>query len=760
MADPLHARGLLLGSHTEPWVNFIFNAMPESYWSVLDETDLDRHLTLLRNLSDTRTAVVAATPRPGPGNWRIEVVGFDAFQFLSTLGMLLTIHGLSIQEAWVFTSQQDATGPSTATPTPRRIAPAQRPRYRIGGAAQEPGPSKAPDRRRKLIDVFHVRMIEPDASPPDWSAFGAELAALSALLHAARYDEVFQRLLGRFVAVLQAHRGDRPELEPIELAISNDPNEQATLVRIEARDSLGFLSLTASALSLCGIRIVRAEIVTPNDGRALDSFWVTDRSGRKIESDVRLRELRLSLILIEHFSGRLPHAVNPESALIHFSRFATDVMARPDWAVEFDALDRPRVLDALVRVLGESEFLWEDYLRDQPSLILPIINDPSQWEIEPDQDRLEGELQRVLAASDDSKERRQTIRRVKDREIFRCGLRAILGPSRARAGFTNELTQVAEAVIRAAYHEACREAADLRPRLPGGQEPPCVVCALGKFGGRELGFGSDLEVMIVFDDRALTADTPNAFPSDYFDQIVRNLRAVLGIKVGGTFELDFRLRPYGKGGPPATSWTSFQAYYQSGGPAWGYERQALIKLRVVGGDLEFGREVEAHRERFVFGPEPFDLDAHERLREMQIRQLVKPGAVNAKYSPGALVDVEYVVQALQLTFGGGDPSLRSPNTQNALAALGKAGRLRSPDCQALRDAHEFFMSLIDALRIVHGHAKDLTLPAWDTQEYRLLARRMRRGDPEQLRDELMVHLQNTRRVADRLPELLAIAPRG
>ena len=205
---------------------------------------------------------------------------------------------------------------------------------------------------------------------------------------------------------------------------------------------------------------------------------------------------------------------------------------------------------------------------------------------------------------------------------------------------------------------------------------------------------------------------------------------------GGTFDVDFRLRPYGRAGPLATALSAFAGYYRAGGPAWGYERQALIKLRAVAGDPRLGREVEELRDRFVYGPEPFDLDGCRRLRRLQVEQLVRPGTVNAKYSPGALVDVEYLVQALQIVHGGAEPSLRTPSTVRAIDALEAAGRLTPDPAGRLRSAYHFYRELIDALRVVHGHARDLAVPAAGSDEFSRLARRLRRDDPAQLRGEL------------------------
>ncbi len=314
---------------------------------------------------------------------------------------------------------------------------------------------------------------------------------------------------------------------------------------------------------------------------------------------------------------------------------------------------------------------------------------------------------------------------------------------------------MAEVLVTAAFTIADAEAEPKAPRGVDGRPAPAVLCALGKFGGWELGFASDLELILVYDDRDL--DAPPGTPvGEHFDRMIRGLREVIGGRKGTTFELDFRLRPYGRGGPPATALTTFLNYYQPAGAAWGYERQALIRLRAVAGDRDFGQEIESLRDRFVFGPEPFDLEGMRQMRQLQVKQLVRPGAINAKYSPGALVDIEYFVQALQITYGGEDPALRSPNTLQALAALEHAGKLDRAAAASLRDGHRFCRGLIDALRVVHGNAHDLTVPSADSEDLQLLARRLRERDPARFQTDLVGRLQDTRAVVERLPEFLGM----
>ena len=416
------------------------------------------------------------------------------------------------------------------------------------------------------------------------------------------------------------------------------------------------------------------------------------------------------------------------------------------------------MLDALVRMLGESQFLWEDYLHAQPENVLHMICDPAEWGRHPGQTQLSADLAAALAGANTSERRGIALRRFRDREIFRADLRSILGLSRGQDEFSAELAAVAEVLLRAAYELALQEAASRHFQGDMSRIPPSVLCALGKFGGRELGFASDLEVMIVYDDRARSKSGSGNGSGAFFDSAVAALRGILGSREGHAFELDFRLRPYGRAGPPATSFSTFLDYYRAEGPAWSYERQALIKLRMIAGDRALGREVEDHRNLFVYDPEPLDLEGLRRMRRLQIEQLVLPGTISAKYSPGALVDVEYIVQALQIVHGSRDPGLRSPNTLEALAALGAAGCLDVVKTATLRSSYRFFRLLIDALRVVRDHPKDLTVPGFGSDEFLLLSRRMRAAGPESLRSELKFWLQETQSIAEVLPSLLVSNP--
>jgi glutamate-ammonia-ligase adenylyltransferase len=732
MTDLVRLESELARRHPAPWVRHHIGAFREAYFAAFDDEAVDRHLGQIIALTDEHPVAVEAWPEEA-GDWGVEVVAYDAFLLLSTICTLLAIHGHSIVEGQAFTSD-----PHPPDATTRPVAK----RWRRLGRPLILSHSREPDRRPRIVDRFRVQWAGDAAASPNWAEFRAELTGLVRLLREDKFEDVHRRLIPRFVAVMDQYRPEAAALETIDLTIDPAGEEFATLVRVGTRDSFGFLSLTTSALALCGIMIVQADIRTQS-GRVDDTFWVTDRFGRRIEAGPRLRELRRSLILIEHYSNYLPHATNPEAALMHFSRFAADTMARPEWGDDCEALDKPDVLDALVRVLGESDFLWEDYLQGHPENFLSMVGDPDQWRRGRSPAELTADLENALTGAKTLEEKSRGLRWFRDREFFRAGVRAILGQSGGLDGFSAELSEIAEVLLQGADRITREELAPVLPRRTDGRPVPAALFALGKCGGRELGFGSDLELMLVYDDKEI-ALVPGSTAGASFDRFVTTLRRVLAARRGGTFDVDFRLRPYGKAGAPATALTAFAAYYRAGGPAWGYERQALIKLRFVAGDRELGREVEALRDQFVYGPEPFDLEGCRRLRKLQVGQLIHPGTVNAKYSPGALVDVEYFVQALQIIHGRSDTFVRTPSTVEAISALAASGRLSPANAELLHCAYRFLRTLIDALRMVHGDAKDLTVPRTDSDEFLRLTRRLHRRDPAQLQADLAGTLQKVR----------------
>jgi glutamate-ammonia-ligase adenylyltransferase len=292
--------------------------------------------------------------------------------------------------------------------------------------------------------------------------------------------------------------------------------------------------------------------------------------------------------------------------------------------------------------------------------------------------------------------------------------------------FSRALTNLAEAILDQAVHDCSASLVRTHgaPRLDRRRPCPFAVFAMGKFGGRELGYASDIEVLFVYGGPGRTSGRHPLDHSEYYERLVHLLLQWIESKQEGIFRLDVRLRPHGGKGLLANTVDELRRYYSPAGLAAPFERQALVKLRFICGDRALGRQVEAHRDAFVYSGQPWDLAAALSLRRQQLKELVEPGQVNVKYSPGGIVDIEYTAQYLQVMHGHAVPDLRTPNTLEALAAAERHRLLPAREARALHDAYLFLRSVIDALRIVRGHAKDLVLPDVGSDEFIFLARRM------------------------------------
>jgi glutamate-ammonia-ligase adenylyltransferase len=310
--------------------------------------------------------------------------------------------------------------------------------------------------------------------------------------------------------------------------------------------------------------------------------------------------------------------------------------------------------------------------------------------------------------------------------MFRIDMAHLLGRSSQLLEFSRALTDLADVVLDEAV-TICDRALTRRfgaPVQEDGAPCPFAICGLGKFGGREMGYASDIEILCVYGGPGRTRGRGRVENSVYFEQLVQEIRASIQARQEGIFHIDLRLRPYGGAGPLASPLDQIRKYYSASGEAAPFERQALIKLRWVAGDEPLGRKVEAHRDGFVYSGQEWDLDAAVELRLRQIKELVQAGTTNVKYGPGGVIDIEYAVQYLQVMHGKEHREVRTPSTLEGLEGLCRAGVISRTEREQLREAYLFLRALIDGLRIVRGHARDLVLPAPGSDDMKFLARRL------------------------------------
>ena len=709
--------------------------MDASYALTFSETDIQRHANLADQLDAERLAVVDVEPLNGV-QYRITIVGYDYPGELSIICGLMFVYGFNIISGEVFTYEPQ------------------------NGTVQQTQ-SSASELVKKIVDVFTVTPLAPESlTANSWHAYSLDLVAFLQKLRRGETQAASGELARRVGAAFQERAEELAPLYPVDIELDNHTSDMYTVLRIDAPDTVGFLYELTNALAISQVYIARV-IIQSVGRRVQDVLYVTDARGNKITAPGKQRELRAATVLIKHFTHLLPHSPNPETALLHFREFLGQLFQRPDWPDELTSIERSDVLHALAHVLGVSEFLWDDFLRMQYTNLFPVVRDVDGLAVSKSRGELERELEEALQAvppnqlakPDIQSTWRETLNGFKDREMFRIDMRHLLGHTQDFWAFAAELTDLAELVVAAAYQHCSDELREQygAPQLENGQPCPASVLALGRCGGRELGFASDIELMFIYAGNGNTSGPKVIRASEYYEKLVQAFIAAIQARREGIFEIDLQLRPYGKAGSMAVSLGSFQRYYAPDGPAWAYERQALVKLRSIAGDNELGRRVEALRDQFVYHGDGFDVLAMRSMRERQVRHLVTGGTFNAKYSPGGLVDVEYLVQGLQIRHGAAHPELRLTNIRAALAALAEVGVLAGDEYARLRKAHTFLRWLIDALRVVRGHAKDTTIPQYDSEEFAFLARRLLYGaDTVRLKDDLTRYAADVRELNMRL----------
>jgi glutamate-ammonia-ligase adenylyltransferase len=591
---------------------------------------------------------------------------------------------------------------------------------------------------RRIVDVFAVD-IKPGETFDEAKQreLEQELQTLARLLAAGSIDEARERL-NRFLT----ERIEKMDAElsgllsPVELRFDNQLSPDWTVLEAHSEDAFGFLYAISNALAMRGTYIHQVKIRSIGQ-KVRDQFFIADRWGRKIEDRQEQKRLQMAVEMIKQFTRFLPEAPDPAKAMRHFDQFLDKVAEEelPDRIISF--LAGREGMNMLAHLLGSSDFLWDEFLRTHFRQLLPVLEGFSNPELQAgasDKDSMRRELRARLGLASTYKEKKTVLNRFKDGQVFLIDVKHLLEPQVTLMDFSLALTDLAEVVID--------EAVTICYEQLGEKHGSFTICGLGKFGGREMGYASDLELLFVH-------DTPGSTP--FFESLVRHVVDFIEARNKGIFQIDLRLRPYGDKGALSTPFELFSKYYNTNGQAEPFERQALIKLRWVAGDENLGRRVEAHRDNFTYSDAPWNWENALHLRRRQMRELVKPGEINVKYSAGGIIDIEYAVQYLQLLNGKQHPEVRVANTLEALDRLRRLQIIREADYGVLHDAYLFLRNLIDALRIVRGDASDLVLPDETSEEFKSLARRLGYRDKDRAKGAALLSVdtrQSMKKVND------------
>ena len=710
--------------------------LDERYFERFDPPQIAEHLNHLATLSPKQPAEVLLR-QEGDGQVVCTVLGFDYPAVFSLITGVMAGMGFGIISGDVFTY-----GPGTAKP--RTVKPRH--------ARRRTRRPEAP--RRKIIDEFRGR-VQSDEPFEHWAEqFKQRMTEVMTLTAGGDTEAVAQarqRVNEMVTQRLTALKGTHaPALYPVQVEVEK-AGERLTRLTVISQDTPAFLYSLSAALSLHGLSIEHVRIRTTDD-RIEDVIDVADASGGPIRDPALVDKLRLSVLLTKQFTYFLDQAPDPYTALSRFERLAEDILHLPDSGQWVERLNDPRAMQDLARLLGASDYLWEDFIRAQYEALAPILQPHVEDQsFSGDPEELAEKLRRAIDEAATLDDKRKALDRFKNNAIFRIDLDQILGRMDFRQ-FAERLTVLAELVIttaaRLVYDHHVHQYG--RPRTEDGDEATYCIAALGKLGGKAIGYASDLELIFIYRQTGRTDGVQPITNGEFYERCVSAFVNFLKAKREGIFDVDMRLRPHGDQGPLACSAQMFSDYFATGGAAHAVERLALVRLRTIGGDVELGRRIERSRDQFVYEGPAIDVAELSEARGRQFAEKCRPGDANAKYSPGALLDLEAAVQLLQVMHGRDAPAVRTPRIHKALDGLRSASVITPNEAAQMNDAYNFLRNLINALRMLRGSARDLLLPAEATDELIHLARRMgyvQAGsvDPaEQLSIALQLHTADVR----------------
>ncbi len=409
--------------------------------------------------------------------------------------------------------------------------------------------------------------------------------------------------------------------------------------------------------------------------------------------------------------------------------------------------DHPSASELLGRVLGTSPIAGE-LLRDQPQGVDWLRDDAMR-----ERPRTRDELVRMAVARLHWQDTEAAVRRFKRLELLRIVLRDLSDVTTV-GGIGGELTALGEACLVAALlAELRRRARELGLQGPDELPVSIAIVGMGKLGGRELHYVSDLDVLFVH-EVAEGVEDPSAATKlalDIVGNVMRSLSAITA--EGSAFEVDADLRPEGRNGPLSRSLHSYIAYWERWAEPW--ERQSLLRARHVAGDRDLGRRFVAHAQEVAYPAADAD-DAVAPMRRMKARlekeripKRVEPER-HLKLGPGGLSDVEWTVQLLQQLHGGARRVIRSTSTMEALDLLQDEDLIAHQDASWLREGYHFLCGVRNRLYLLRHRDVDVLPQGRDQLE--VLARSLGygRGGWQTLEEERRKHARHVRQVCERL----------
>ena len=424
-------------------------------------------------------------------------------------------------------------------------------------------------------------------------------------------------------------------------------------------------------------------------------------------------------------------AAHPDGAV----RFLAELIAalKDAWSYDRLLLEDKTLARKLVGLFGATA-TFAQALVERPETAYEII---ARRATMPTADEIrEAHAEPPLDGSDSDEEDFVSALRTLRRElILRVGLAHVAGEKNLFEAEAR-LADIADAQVAAALRFAERDAMQrwgLPAPAPVGEPPSAmVVMALGKLGGRELGFTSDLDLVFFFGSEGETDGGPLGGAithTEYFARIAqRTLRLLSQPDVAGAgYQIDTRLRPSGPRGPLVQSLRAFERHHEAHGADW--ERQTLIRARIVSGDATLAALVLATASRLAYETGAAPAKALAEMRGRMETELAgeREDRYNVKLGYGGLVDIEFAAQWLAMA-PTLEPWLRTTSTMKLLSNLVAAGRLDPADAELFAEAYAFAREIEQGIKIIDPHREPLLVRGGPIADRIARRRRMRARD--------------------------------
>lgn len=404
--------------------------------------------------------------------------------------------------------------------------------------------------------------------------------------------------------------------------------------------------------------------------------------------------------LLPHLSRFLPRSPDPDMSLNNIERFFQSHQGRVQLN-EF-CQNRGALLDIVIQLMGTSQF-FSDLLVANPDDVamarVPLRSSPGKTE-------LLKQLQQEIENVSDSDAIMKVFRRFRQRQTLRIGTNDIIR-ERPLEEITLDISRLAECSLEIALQTAWKQLVTRygEPHGPHGERVPITIMGFGKLGGNELNYSSDIDLMFIYESDGATRGARKSIPnSEFFAKIASDVVRLLSTHTedGQAYRVDLRLRPEGHRGPLARSLESTLAYYDTMGRTW--ERQALIKVRPVAGDLALGNRFLKLIEPFIYRKylsvaEINEIRSLKRRIEQKTRQEGRL-KTEVKTGYGGIRDVEFTIQFLQLLNGNDLPEVRKTNTLEAMAALEEVGCFTDQEYQILDSTYKFLRKIEHRLQLM------------------------------------------------------------